>query len=55
MERRYVVRRQEIGKYCVWDAKTNKPAEADDRRYVDLLFDEAIDCAIFLNKAQNSN
>jgi len=53
--RRYVVRRQENRQYSVWDTKTDQPAEADGRRYVDLQFDEAIDSAQLLNGAKNSN
>jgi hypothetical protein len=50
---RYMVRRQENGKYCIWEGKTDKPAEADGQCYVNLHFDEAIDRAISLNKDRN--
>jgi hypothetical protein len=52
---RYVVRRQDNGEYCIWDTKTDKPAEVDGRRYINLQFDEAIDQARPLNAAKNSN
>ena len=52
---KYVVRRQENGEYCIWNTNTDKPAEADDRRYINLQFDEAIDHARSLNAAKNSN
>jgi hypothetical protein len=52
---RYVVRRQENREYCVWDTKTDKPTEADDRCYINLQFDEALDHAQWLNRAKNSN
>ena len=50
--RRYVVRRQENRDYCVWDVETDRPAEADGRRYVDLPLDEALDFAAQLNGAE---
>jgi len=56
---RYLVRRQENGKFCVWDTKADKPAEeaSGDLRYIDLQLGEAFDCAGSLNrdKGQNSN
>jgi hypothetical protein len=55
---RYMVRRQDDGKFCVWDTKTDKPAEEADGalRYINLQVDEALDCAnsLNLNKAKNS-
>jgi hypothetical protein len=49
---RYVVRRQEENRqYCVWDTKTDQPAEDGRRRYVDLQLDEAIECTVSLNSA----
>jgi hypothetical protein len=54
---RYVVRRQENGKFCVWDTEKDKPAEeaGGDLRYSDLQLGEALDCAASLNtdKAKN--
>jgi hypothetical protein len=52
---RYVVRRQENREYCVWDTKTDKPAEADGGCYINLQFDEALDHAQSLNREKNSN
>jgi hypothetical protein len=53
--RRYVVRRQENRQYCICDTKTDQPAEADGRRYVNLQFDEALNFVELLNGAKNSN
>jgi len=53
--RRYVVRRQENRQYCIWDTKTDRLAEADGRRYVNLQFDEALNFVELLNGAKNSN
>ena len=53
--RRYVVRRQENRQYCIWDTKTDQPAEADGGRYVNLQFDEALNFVELLNGAKNSN
>lgn len=52
---RYNVRRQQNGEYCVWDAKTHEPAEADSRRHINLQFDDAIDRAASLNRDRDSN
>ena len=50
-ERKYTVRRQANGTYCIWDATTGTPGEADGKPYTDLKFDEAIDRAILLNSS----
>jgi hypothetical protein len=56
---RYMVRRQENRKFCVWDTEMDKLAEeaGGDLRYMDLELDKALDCAGSLNrdKAKNSN
>jgi hypothetical protein len=59
MTTRYIVRRQENDKFCVWDTTTDKPAEeaSGDLQYTDLQLDKAFDCARTLNRdrAKNSN
>jgi len=37
---RYMVRRQDDGRYCIWDHMTKRPAEDGDRRYIDLDFED---------------
>jgi hypothetical protein len=51
----YMVRRQENGEYCVYDTETDKPVEADGKPFINLKFNEALDRADILNRAQNSN
>jgi hypothetical protein len=38
---RYMVRRQENGEYAIYDTETDKPAETDGKRRVNLKFYEA--------------
>jgi hypothetical protein len=52
---RYMVRRQENGEYSVHDTETDKPAEGDGKRCINLKFNEALDRAESLNRPQNSN
>jgi hypothetical protein len=48
MVSRFVVQRQNDGKYCVWDHQTRAVANLDSR-YENLEFNQAIDAAIELN------
>jgi hypothetical protein len=51
---RYRVRRQSDGNWCVWDTKTDKPAETPHGvRHVNLRQDEAIEEAEALNNPQD--
>ena len=51
---RYRVRRQSDGNWCVWDTKTDKPAETPHgMRHVNLRQDEAIEEAEALNNPQD--
>jgi hypothetical protein len=54
---KYMVRRQENGKFCVWDTMMDKPAEeaSGDLRYIDLQLDKALDCAGSLNRDKAKN
>jgi hypothetical protein len=50
MGSRYVVRRQDDGKYCIWDTTTDAAVSANEPSlYENLGFNEAIDAAIELN------
>src|SRR6476660_1492414 len=44
-----------IANTAFWDTKTDRLAEADGRRYVNLQFDESLNCVELLNGAKNSN
>jgi hypothetical protein len=51
MGSRFVTRRQNNGKYCVWDYRTDAVAQTVDSqiRYENLEFNQAIDGAVELN------
>jgi hypothetical protein len=49
---RYMVRRQDNGRYCIWDHMTKRPAEDRDRRYIDLDFEDALNLVRPLNNPQ---
>jgi len=49
---RYMVRRQDDGRYCIWDHMTKRPAEDGDRRYIDLDFEDALKLVRPLNNPQ---
>ena len=53
MASRYVARRQNDGKYCIWDNRTGAIALTADgqSRRENLTMDRAIDAAIELNEA----
>jgi hypothetical protein len=56
MASRFVVRRQDKDKYCVWDKKTNAVAQSADSqiRNDSLEFNKAIDMALDLNRPDDS-
>jgi hypothetical protein len=49
MGKRYTIRRQSDGEWCVWDTQTDAPAEAHGSRYINLRQDEAVEDAETLN------
>ena len=49
MASRFVTRRQNDGKYCVWDYQTGAVAADSQDRYENLGLDQAIDAATDLN------
>jgi hypothetical protein len=51
MVSRFVARRQNDGKFCVWDNQTGAVAQpvSGQARYENLGFDQAIDSALELN------
>ena len=52
MESRFVTRRQDDGKYCVWDYKNDAVAQManSQSRYENLGFNQALDGAEALNR-----
>lgn len=53
MVSRFAARRQDNGKYCVWDNKTDAVAVTADSqsRYENLGFNQALDATIELNES----
>jgi hypothetical protein len=57
MASRFVVRRQDNGKYCVWDNSNDAVAQTEDSqiRYESLEFNQALDAALELNGPDRSD
>jgi hypothetical protein len=49
MGKRYTVRNQGDGYYCVWDNETDEAAEAHGMRYINLSYEKAFDEAKDMN------